>query len=132
MAALYIYEQRLPGSGPSLLQRGIIGLVRLGSPESAGILPHENVMPGLVAGRRELMAATQANLEPIFLIYDGGQYPDATDTEAMPMATEVMSRTSGRHWWRSSPRMASPTGCGGWAIPASRPRSPPTCPAAGR
>ena len=78
MAALYIYEQRLPGSGPSLLQRGIIGLVHLGSPESAGILPHENVMPGLVAGRRELMAATQANLEPIFLIYDGGQYPDAT------------------------------------------------------
>ena len=94
MAALYIYEQRLPGSGPSLLQRGIIGLVRLGSPESAGILPHENVMPGLVAGRRELMAATQANLEPIFLIYDGGQFPDATDTEAMPTATEVMDRVA--------------------------------------
>jgi uncharacterized protein (DUF1015 family) len=94
MAALYIYEQRLPGSGPSRLQRGIIGLVRLGSPESAGILPHENVMPGLVAGRRELMAATQANLEPIFLIYDGGQFPGATDTEAMPTATEVMDRVA--------------------------------------
>jgi uncharacterized protein (DUF1015 family) len=99
MAALYIYEQRLPGSGPSQIQRGIIGLVRLGSPESAGILPHENVMPGLVAGRRELMAATQANLEPIFLIYDGGQFPDsastaATDTEAMPTATEVMDRVA--------------------------------------
>jgi uncharacterized protein (DUF1015 family) len=99
MAALYIYEQRLPvlpgQDGTSCLQRGIIGLVRLGSPESAGILPHENVMPGLVAGRRELMAATQANLEPIFLIYDGGQFPDsastaATDTAAMPTATEVM------------------------------------------
>ncbi len=94
MAALYIYEQRLPvlpgQDGTSCLQRGIIGLVRLGSPESAGILPHENVMPGLVAGRRELMAATQANLEPIFLIYDGGQFPDATDTAAMPTATEIM------------------------------------------
>ena len=94
MAALYIYEQRLPAlggqDGASCLQRGIIGLVRLGSPESAGILPHENVMPGLVAGRRELMAATQANLEPIFLIYDGGQFPGATDTAAMPTATEVM------------------------------------------
>ena len=76
MAALYIYEQSLqePGDAtPSWLQRGIVGLVRLGSPESAGILPHEGVMPGLVAGRRELMAATQANLEPIFLIYDGEQ-----------------------------------------------------------
>jgi uncharacterized protein (DUF1015 family) len=66
--ALYLYEQSLD---PSHVQRGIIGLVRLGPPESAGILPHEGVMPGLVAGRRELMAATQANLEPIFLIYDG-------------------------------------------------------------
>ena len=74
MAALYLYEQSDAAS--SWLQRGIIGLVRLGSPESAGILPHEGVLPGLVAGRRELMAATQANLEPIFLIYDGEQARD--------------------------------------------------------
>ncbi len=72
MASLYIYEQSADAD-PSCLQRGIIGLVRLGPPDSAGILPHEGVMPGLVAGRRELMAATQANLEPIFLIYDGEQ-----------------------------------------------------------
>jgi uncharacterized protein (DUF1015 family) len=80
MAALYIYEQCVPGQdGPCRLQRGIIGLVRLGSPEAAGILPHEGVMPGLVAGRRELMAATQANLEPIFLIYDGDSAETAAD-----------------------------------------------------
>ena len=72
MASLYIYEQS-DDVDPACLQRGIIGLVRLGPPDSAGILPHEGVMPGLVAGRRELMAATQANLEPIFLIYDGEQ-----------------------------------------------------------
>jgi uncharacterized protein (DUF1015 family) len=77
MASLYIYEQSGPNAGSSWLQRGIIGLVRLGSPESAGILPHEGVMPGLVAGRRELMAATQANLEPIFLIYDGEEPGEA-------------------------------------------------------
>jgi uncharacterized protein (DUF1015 family) len=69
LPALYLYEQA--GAGSSWLQRGIIGLVWLGSPESAGILPHEGVLPGLVADRRELMAATRANLEPIFLIYDG-------------------------------------------------------------
>jgi uncharacterized protein (DUF1015 family) len=78
-ASFYIYEQSADAD-PSCLQRGIIGLVRLGSPESAGILPHEGVMPGLVAGRRELMAATQANLEPIFLIYDGEQ-PGECDGE---------------------------------------------------
>jgi uncharacterized protein (DUF1015 family) len=69
--ALYLYEQADEAS--SWRQRGIISLVRLGSPETAGILPHESVMPGLVADRRELMAATQANLEPIFLTYDGEQ-----------------------------------------------------------
>ena len=74
MPALYLYEQHDASS--SWRQRGIIGLVGLGSPRAAGILPHEGVLPGLVADRRELMAATQANLEPIFLIYDGAQPRD--------------------------------------------------------
>jgi len=75
--ALYLYEQA--AADGTWRQRGIIGLVRLGSPRAAGILPHENVMPGLVAGRRELMAATQANLEPIFLIYDGKRAAGAAE-----------------------------------------------------
>ena len=86
MASLYIYEQSVDAD-PSCLQRGIIGLVRLGPPDSAGILPHEGVMPGLVAGRRELMAATQANLEPIFLIYDGEQPGGAVDSATLEGAT---------------------------------------------
>src|SRR6202035_2263484 len=44
MPALYLYEQADEAS--SWLQRGIISLVRLGSPETAGILPHERVTPG--------------------------------------------------------------------------------------
>jgi uncharacterized protein (DUF1015 family) len=82
--ALYLYEQA--GAASSWLQRGIIGLVRLGSPESAGILPHEGVLPSLVADRQELMAATQANLEPIFLIYDGE--PPGTGPAAAPEAAD--------------------------------------------
>jgi uncharacterized protein (DUF1015 family) len=78
--ALYLYEQA--DAAAAWRQRGIISLVRLGSPESAGILPHESVMPGLVADRRMLMAATQANLEPIFLIYDGERSEDADRTAA--------------------------------------------------
>jgi uncharacterized protein (DUF1015 family) len=101
--ALYLYEQSHDGPSPddrspdgqgnapsSWLQRGIVALVRLGSPESAAILPHEAVMPGLVAGRRELMEATQANLEPIFLIYDGDNAHDGgADT-----ATDVIDRVA--------------------------------------
>jgi uncharacterized protein (DUF1015 family) len=90
MASLYVYEQSGPDAASSWLQRGIIGLVRLGSPESAGILPHEGVMPGLVAGRRELMAATRANLEPIFLIYDGEQ-----PGEARQSATGIVDGVTG-------------------------------------
>ncbi len=93
MPALYLYEQASASS--SWRQRGIIGLVRLGSPRAAGILPHEGVLPGLVADRRELMAVTQANLEPIFLIYDGGQPHDpscagAPAGDPVRTATEVI------------------------------------------
>ena len=64
--ALYVYEQR----GPGFTQRGLIGLVGVGTD---GILPHEGVMPAIVSGRRELMMATRANLEPILLVYNGGE-----------------------------------------------------------
>ncbi len=97
MPAFYLYEQSADeqglgeqgGAGSPWLQRGIVALVRLGSPESAAILPHEGVMPGPVAGRRELMEATQANLEPIFLIYDGDDASDDADT-----ATGVIDRVA--------------------------------------
>ncbi|AWS42383.1 DUF1015 domain-containing protein [Streptosporangium sp. 'caverna'] len=65
--AIYVYEQ----SGPGVLQRGLIGDVGLAGPELRIILPHENVMPGPVADRLALMRTTEANLEPIFLLYDG-------------------------------------------------------------
>lgn len=65
---LYVYEQSAPG----LLQRGILAAVGLSEPEARVILPHEDVMPGPVADRLELMRATSANLEPILLVYDGG------------------------------------------------------------
>ena len=87
MPALYLYEQSDTAS--SWLQRGIIGLVRLGSPESAGILPHENVMPGPVAGRRELMEATRSNLEPIFLVYDGEEAGDSSAQTATGILDQV-------------------------------------------
>jgi len=75
--ALYVYEQAvLAGSGAdggaTVVQRGLIGALGL-VPYSAGIVqPHEDTAPGPVTGRRLLMEATHANLEPIFLLYNGG------------------------------------------------------------
>jgi uncharacterized protein (DUF1015 family) len=66
--ALYVYEQ----TGPDILQRGLIGDVGLTDPAQRVILPHEDVLPGPIADRLALMSTTEANLEPIFLLYDGG------------------------------------------------------------
>jgi uncharacterized protein (DUF1015 family) len=67
--ALYGYEQR--DAGGQVLQRGLFGGLRLSPPGEGVVLPHEDVMPGPVAGRLALMEAVRANLEPIFLMYDG-------------------------------------------------------------
>lgn len=74
--ALYVYEQGVGcGSGQKspdagrVLQRGLIGALSLSPPGAGVVLPHEDVMPGPVQGRLQLMTATRANLEPIFLLY---------------------------------------------------------------
>jgi uncharacterized protein (DUF1015 family) len=66
--ALYVYEQHADGH----TQRGIVGGVALSAAEDAIVLPHENTMAGTVADRLALMTATAADLEMIFLVYDGG------------------------------------------------------------
>ncbi|MEU5757047.1 DUF1015 domain-containing protein [Streptomyces sp. NPDC047829] len=74
---LYVYEQR---DGEGLLQRGIIGVVRVSDPSERIVLPHEDVMPHVVADRAALMRATCANLEPLLLTYRGGDATAATTT----------------------------------------------------
>jgi uncharacterized protein (DUF1015 family) len=89
--SLYVYEQAVPGplgngqddggteggdgteEEPVVLQRGLIGALRLSPLEAGVVRPHEDVAPGPVAGRLQLMEATQANLEPIYLLYDGSE-----------------------------------------------------------
>ncbi|CAL9414217.1 hypothetical protein SUDANB15_01708 [Streptomyces sp. enrichment culture] len=65
---LYVYEQR---DDAGMLQRGIIGALRVSEPGERLVLPHEDVMPHIVADRAGLMRATRANLEPLLLTYRG-------------------------------------------------------------
>jgi uncharacterized protein (DUF1015 family) len=67
--ALYVYEMQPIDGGPT---RGLLGAIELRDPADGVILPHENTMAGPVADRLALMTATEANLEPIYLVYDGG------------------------------------------------------------
>jgi uncharacterized protein (DUF1015 family) len=102
--ALYVYEQR----GDGWTQRGLIGLVAVGTD---AVLPHEGVMPGPVAGRRELMRATQANFEPILLVYHGanGDASRLTDSIAEePLAAATTSDgITHRLWAVSDPAAVS-------------------------
>jgi uncharacterized protein (DUF1015 family) len=82
---LYVYEQR---DGDGMLQRGIIGALRVSDPADQVVLPHEDVMPHVVADRAGLMRATSANLEPLLLTYRGNG--SAADT------TAVLERTAKR------------------------------------
>ncbi|QIP87168.1 DUF1015 family protein [Streptomyces sp. Tu 2975] len=65
--ALYVYEQRKG----DVLQRGVIGALALSEPADGVVLPHEGVMPDVVADRASLMRTTAANLEPLLLTYRG-------------------------------------------------------------
>ncbi|AKN68527.1 SpoOJ or ParA or ParB or repB family protein [Streptomyces sp. PBH53] len=77
---LYVYEQR---DGDGMLQRGIIGTLRVSEPAEGVVLPHEDVMPPVVADRAALMRATRANLEPLLLTYRGdGAAADVVDRTA--------------------------------------------------
>ncbi|MBW8483170.1 DUF1015 family protein [Actinomadura parmotrematis] len=86
--ALYVYEA---AAGGRVLQRGLVGALGLRAESAGVVLPHENVYPGPVRDRLALMTATGANLEPIFLIYEGdGDASDLADRAAAgPPLTEV-------------------------------------------
>lgn len=92
-AALYVYEQ----SSADILQRGVLAAVGLHEPADGVILPHEDVMPGPVADRLELMRATSANLEPILLVYDGGGETARLVDEVC--ATEPLVATTTEDGW---------------------------------
>ncbi|MEU1297567.1 DUF1015 domain-containing protein [Streptomyces sp. NPDC005840] len=82
---LYVYEQ---DDGDGMLQRGVIGALRVSDPADGVVLPHEDVMPHVVADRAALMRATSANLEPLLLTYRGEERTTAT--------AKLIERTAGQ------------------------------------
>lgn len=103
--ALYVYEQSVGGH----VQRGLVGIVGLTPPEAGVVLPHENTMAGPVADRLALTEATAANLEPIFLLYEGGGAAARAVTAADETQPEVAMSTSDgvdhRMWRLADPEL---------------------------
>jgi uncharacterized protein (DUF1015 family) len=69
-AALYVYEQRfaLPETGERLTRRGFIGLTDL-RPYGSGVYRHELTLTDPVADRLELLRATEAQFDSVFMMY---------------------------------------------------------------
>lgn len=65
--ALYVYEY----GDEHHRVCGLVGALDLHEPEDGVVLPHEDVIAGIVADRLAMMTASEANLEPILLVYDG-------------------------------------------------------------
>lgn len=66
--ALYVYEY-----GDTLHSVcGLVGALELRDYSERVVLPHEDVIEGIVADRLAMLTAQGANLEPIMLVYDGG------------------------------------------------------------
>jgi uncharacterized protein (DUF1015 family) len=93
--ALYVYEE----TGEGILQRGLIGALGVHGPSSRVILPHEDVYPGPIRDRLALMSTTEANLEPIFLLYDGGGASAASRLvdEVASSAVPLLETSTGDH-----------------------------------
>lgn len=67
--SLYVLEQVFPGKDGDRVRRGFLALTRLPEPGERTILGHEQTFSKTVEDRLRLIEATQANLEPVFVLY---------------------------------------------------------------
>ncbi|AEW93354.1 hypothetical protein SCATT_09830 [Streptantibioticus cattleyicolor NRRL 8057 = DSM 46488] len=111
--ALYVYEQR---DAAGLVQRGLIGALRLTTADEGVVLPHEDVMPAPVADRAGLMRATRANLEPLLLAYRGdsrgaaARTVEAAGDQPPLLATTTEDGTRHRLWAVTDPARIAAVG----------------------
>ncbi|MFE7766454.1 DUF1015 family protein [Streptomyces sp. NPDC057438] len=89
---LYVYEQ----ADGSILQRGLIGALRLSEADAGVVLPHEDVIPHVIADRAALMRATSTNMEPLLLTYrgDGAAAGAAAVVERTAERTPLLATTT--------------------------------------
>jgi uncharacterized protein (DUF1015 family) len=70
--AVWWLEQDFVGpDGVARSRAGIVASLRAEPYETGAVLPHERTHAGPIEGRLRLLRATRAQLEPIFLLYDG-------------------------------------------------------------
>jgi uncharacterized protein (DUF1015 family) len=82
-AAVWALEQEYTGpDGVQRTRRGIVASLRVEPYATGAVLPHERTHAGPKESRLRLLRAARAQLEPIFLLYDGP--PVATPPDSTP------------------------------------------------
>jgi len=116
VASLYPVEQAFTGpDGRPLVRRAFIAACRLHAYEEGIILPHEKTLAGARADRLELVKRVQANLSPVFGLYDDacgeghGALENAIGRAGKPVA-EAHSDDGTRHrlWRVDDPDVVGP------------------------
>lgn len=100
--ALYVYDYGTEDARVC----GLIGALELRKRTERTILPHEDVIPDIVADRLAMMSAAEANLEPILLVYDGGGATRevlAAARATSPLVDVHVSGTRHRLWSITNP-----------------------------
>ncbi|MGA4838050.1 DUF1015 domain-containing protein [Streptomyces sp. G45] len=105
--ALYVYEQR---HDEHVVQRGLIGELRLAAPSPGPLLPHEAVRPHEVRRQAALMAGLRAHLEPLLVACRPADrtLPAALDglVRRPPAAVARTGRVTHRLWACPDPALA--------------------------
>lgn len=90
---------------------GIVGALELPRSTDRVVLPHEDVIPAIVADRLAMVVAAPANLEPILLVYDGAPAASEAVDAARRSAPllDVVAGDGSRHrvWSISAPSMVA-------------------------
>ncbi|MBI4321669.1 MAG: DUF1015 domain-containing protein [Chloroflexi bacterium] len=71
--AMYVYEQEFSHDGRRTVRRGLLAALKLEEWDKGVVLPHEDTLPKPLSDRFRLVQACNANLSPVFGLYDGSE-----------------------------------------------------------
>lgn len=97
--AMYLLEQTfsLPHTAERRRRLALVCLMALEEYEAGVVLPHEHTQPRVKEDRLLLLRATEANLEPVYGLIEGGLFPLMEELASVsPLVAEV-EHGDGRH-----------------------------------
>lgn len=97
--AMYLLEQEFasPTTGEPRRRLALVCLMALEEYDAGVVLPHENTQARVKEDRLQLLRATQANLEPIYGLVEGGLLPVLQNLAHTTPAVVEVAYTDGLH-----------------------------------